>query len=145
MRTEKDIFGDYLSRHNLRDTPQRELILDTFLKSEEHISAEDLYDIVKKRDPSIGQATVYRMLKLLAEAGLARELDFGDCIKRYEHNYNHPHHDHLICRKCGKTVEVVEPQIEDFQKRVAEKYGFKLTDHSLYLYGYCANCRKRGN
>ncbi|HDQ03629.1 MAG TPA: transcriptional repressor [Deltaproteobacteria bacterium] len=145
MRAEKEIFGKYLSRHNLRDTPQRELILDTFLKREEHISAEDLYDIVKKRDPSIGQATVYRMLKLLAEAGLARELDFGDCIKRYEHNYNHPHHDHLICRKCEKTVEVVEPQIEDLQKRVAEKYGFKLTDHSLYLYGYCANCRKRGN
>jgi Fur family ferric uptake transcriptional regulator len=145
MRAEKEIFGKYLSRHNLRDTPQRELILDTFLKREEHVSAEQLYDIVKKRDPSIGQATVYRNLKLFSEAGLAREVDFGDGVTRYEHSYNHPHHDHLICRGCGKTLEVVNSVIEELQKSLAEKYGFELTDHSLYLYGYCANCRKRGN
>ncbi|MBN1475046.1 MAG: transcriptional repressor [Syntrophaceae bacterium] len=143
MREEKEIFGKYLSRHNFRDTPQRELILDVFLKSKEHISAEELYDIVKKLDPSIGQATVYRMLKLLAEAGLAREVDFGDCVKRYEYNYNQPHHDHLICRGCGKTVEVVDDVIEEMQKRVAEKFGFELTDHAMYLYGLCENCRKK--
>ncbi|OQB54833.1 MAG: Ferric uptake regulation protein [Deltaproteobacteria bacterium ADurb.Bin151] len=143
MREERDIFGKYLSRHNLRDTPQRELILDTFLKREEHISAEQLYDIIKKRDPSIGQATVYRNLKLLSEAGLAREVDFGDGVLRYEHNYNHPHHDHLICRSCGKTVEVVDAVIEELQKRIAEQYGFELTDHKMYLYGNCGNCRKK--
>jgi Fur family ferric uptake transcriptional regulator len=143
MREEREIFGKYLSRHNLRDTPQRELILDTFLKREEHVSAEELYDIVKKRDPSIGQATVYRNLKLFSEAGLAREVDLGDGVARYEHSYKHPHHDHLICRGCGKTVEVVDAVIEELQKRVAEKYGFKLTDHALYLYGNCEECRKK--
>jgi len=145
MRTEKDIFGDYLSRHNLRDTPQRELILDAFLKREEHVSAEELYDIVKKRDPSIGQATVYRNLKLFSEAGLAREVDFGDGVVRYEHSYNHPHHDHLICRGCNKTEEVVNSVIEELQKRVAEKVGFELKDHEMYLYGLCENCRKKRN
>lgn len=143
MKTEKNIFGDYLSKKNLRNTPQRELILNTFLMQEEHISTEQLYDIVKKIDPSIGQATVYRMVKLLAEAGLAREIDFGDSVKRYEHSYNHPHHDHLICENCGKTVEVVDAVIEELQKRVAEKFGFQLTDHAMYLYGFCEDCRKK--
>ncbi|MDI6743344.1 MAG: Fur family transcriptional regulator [Smithella sp.] len=143
MRKEREIFGKYLSRHNLRDTPQRELILDAFLKREKHFSAEELYDIVKKSDPSIGQATVYRMLKLLAEAGLAREVDFGDGVMRYEHSYNHPHHDHLVCRECGKTVEVMDSVIEELQKRVAESFGFELTDHEMYLYGLCPDCRRK--
>jgi Fur family ferric uptake transcriptional regulator len=142
MKAEQDIFHKFLAQKDLRDTPQRELILDVFLKREEHVSAEQLYDIIKKRDPSIGQATVYRNLKLLSEAGLAREVDFGDGVTRYEHNYNHPHHDHLVCRGCGKMVEVVDSVIEELQKRVAEQYGFVLTDHALYLYGNCAECRK---
>lgn len=143
MKSEKEIFDNYLIKKNLRETPQRGLILDTFLKREGHISAEQLYDIVKKRDPSIGQATVYRVLKLIVEAGLAREVDLGDGVMRYEHNYNHPHHDHLVCRGCGKTVEVMDSVIEELQKRVAESFGFELTDHEMYLYGLCGECRKK--
>lgn len=141
MKTEKEIFDGYLAQKHLRETPQRGMILDAFLKREEHISAEQLYDIVKKTDPSIGQATVYRVLKLLVEAGLAREVDFGDGIMRYEHSYNHPHHDHLVCKGCGKTVEVMDAVIEELQKRVAESFRFELTDHEMYLYGYCEKCR----
>jgi len=143
MKSEREIFEKYLIKQNLRDTPQRNLILDAFLRREEHVSAEQLYDIVKKRDPSIGQATVYRVMKLLIEAGLAREVDFGDGIMRYEHAYNHPHHDHLVCRGCGKTVEVIDPVIEELQKRVAQSHGFELTDHEMYLYGHCTECRKK--
>ena len=140
MQTEKEIFDAYLAKKNLRETPQRGMILDAFLKREEHITAEQLYDIVKKDDPTIGQATVYRVLKLIVEAGLAREVDFGDGTMRYEHCYNHPHHDHLVCRGCGKTVEVMDAIIEELQKRVAESFGFELTDHEMYLYGYCEKC-----
>lgn len=141
MRTEREIFDDYLVKNNLRVTPQRGMILCAFLKQEEHITAEQLYDIVKKQDSSIGQATVYRVLKLICDAGLAREVDFGDGVMRYEHCYNHPHHDHLVCKGCGKTVEVMDAIIEELQKRVAESFGFELTDHEMYLYGYCEKCR----
>ncbi len=141
MEDEKQVFEHYLIKRNLRDTPQRNMILDAFLKYEGHISAEQLYDIVKKHDPSIGQATVYRVMKLFIEAGLAQEVDFGDGIIRYEHCYNHPHHDHLICKECGKTVEVMDSIIEELQKRLAESFGFELTDHELYLYGICEQCR----
>ena len=82
------------------------------MKREEHTTAEELYGIVKKRDRTIGQATVYRVVRLLCEAGLAREVDFGDGVMRYEHLYEHKHHDHLICRSCGRTVEVCDPVIE---------------------------------
>jgi Fur family ferric uptake transcriptional regulator len=141
MKSEREVFEGYLAEHHFRGTPQRLMILDTFVKREEHLTAEQLYDIVKKRDPSIGQATVYRVLKLMTEAGLACEVDFGDGVMRYEHCYNHPHHDHLVCRGCGKTVEVVDSVIEELQKRVAESFGFELTDHKMYLYGFCEACR----
>ncbi len=140
-QTEKQIFTEFLVKKNLRDTPQRELILNEFLRREQHISAEELYDIVKQRDRTIGQATVYRGLKLLCEAGLAREVDFGDGTMRYEHEFGHEHHDHLVCTTCGKMVEVLDPAIETLQKALAEKYGFSLSNHEMYLYGICSECR----
>jgi Fur family ferric uptake transcriptional regulator len=140
-KNEKQILVDFLSRKGLRATPQRELILNEFLVREQHVSAEELYDIVKQRDRTIGQATVYRVLKLLCEAGLAREVDFGDGVMRYEHEFGHEHHDHLICTKCGKTLEVVDPAIETLQRALAERYGFILSNHEMYLYGVCENCR----
>ena len=111
------------------------------MKREEHTTAEELYGIVKKRDRTIGQATVYRVVRLLCEAGLAREVDFGDGVMRYEHLYEHKHHDHLICRSCGRTVEVCDPVIEKLQEHLATKHGFQLLDHEMYLYGLCEGCR----
>jgi Fur family ferric uptake transcriptional regulator len=140
-KIESQIFADYLSRRGLRDTTQRNIILEEFLSREQHISAEDLYNIVKKRDRSIGQATVYRMLKLLCEAGLARGVDFGDGTRHYEHSFGHEHHDHLICTGCGKTLEVLDQALESIQKELAEKNGFCLTGHELYLYGTCPACQ----
>ncbi|MDO9558679.1 MAG: transcriptional repressor, partial [Syntrophales bacterium] len=71
------------------------------------------------------------------------EVDFGDGVIRYEHTYNHPHHDHLVCRDCGKTVEVADPVIEELQQRLAQSCGFELLDHEMYLYGICENCRSK--
>ena len=89
MSEEQDIFLKHIQRAGLKRTAQRDLILEVFLKSEEHLSSEDLYRLVQKQDPNIGQTTVYRTLKLLTEAGLAREVRFGDGRTYYEHNYNH--------------------------------------------------------
>lgn len=141
MKNENQIFQEFLVKKGLRDTPQRWLVLDEFLKKEQHTTAEELYDIVKQRDRTFGQATVYRVLKLLCEAGLAREVDFGDGVMRYEHLYGHAHHDHLVCQGCGKTVEVVDTVIEELQQRLSAQYGFQLTGHEMYLYGLCEKCR----
>ena len=124
-------------------TPQRDLILEVFLRCRSHITSEELYDRAKKRNRSIGQATVYRTLKLLSEAGIARVVDFGDGVVRYEHGYGSEHHDHLICERCGRHIEVLDERIEALQNRLAEKHGFKLTGHTMYLYGICRTCREK--
>ena len=98
--------------------------------------------MVKKADSSVGQATVYRTLKHFLDAGLARSVHFGDGVNRYEPSYGQEHHDHLICENCGKSVEVVDPEIERLQEVVARDQGFILTRHKMYLYGICEDCRK---
>jgi Fur family ferric uptake transcriptional regulator len=140
--SEQKVFQEFLAEKNLRMTYQRKTILDVFLKTKTHVSPEDLYNLVKKRDSSIGQATVYRTLKLLSEAGLASEVDFGDGVMRYEHKYGQRHHDHLVCEVCGKKVEVFDPLIEELQEKLAKKHGFILTNHKMYLYGICNKCKR---
>jgi Fur family ferric uptake transcriptional regulator len=143
MKEPQEVFADYLARQNLKMTPQRRLILDVFLREEGHLACEDLYGRVKKADKSIGQATVYRTLKLLSESGLAKEVNFGDGVTRYERKYGSDHHDHIICETCGRNVEVVDEDIERLQEALAERHGFLLTGHKMYLYGICADCRAR--
>jgi len=136
------VFSDYAEQKRLKMTPQRRLILDVFLRERGHVTSEELYNKVKLANQSVGQATVYRTLKLLSGSGLAKELDFGDGVTRYEQTYGHSHHDHLICERCGKNVEVVDQDIEVIQERVAREHGFSLTGHVMYLYGICADCSR---
>jgi Fur family ferric uptake transcriptional regulator len=138
---EKSIFDDHIQASGLRRTAQRNLILETFLSTEEHLTSDDLYWIVQKKDPSIGQTTVYRTLKLLTEAGLAREVRFGDNKTYYEHHYNHEHHDHMICTQCGRVIEFFSADIEALQDQMADKFEFKPTHHSLRLWGVCKECQ----
>ncbi len=141
FQKEKEIFLDHIQKAGLRRTTQRDLILEIFLRTEEHLSSEDLYWLVQKQDPSVGHTTVYRTLKLLTEAGLAREVRFGDGKTYYEHHYNHEHHDHLICTECGKIIEFFSAEIEALQDKMAEQYGFRLTNHSLRMWGVCTECQ----
>lgn len=140
---EKKVFLEHIKKAGLRRTAQRDLILTIFLKTEEHLSSEDLYKLVRKKDPQVGSTTVYRTLKLLTEAGLAREVAFGDGKTYYEHHYAHEHHDHMICTACGKVVEFFSAEIEALQDSIAEGLGFKPTHHSLRMWGLCDRCRKK--
>lgn len=126
----------------MKRTAQRDLILDVFLRTEKHLSSEDLYNLVKLEDPSIGHTTVYRTLKLLTEAGLAREVRFGDNRTHYEHNYKHQHHDHMICTECGKIIEFFSAELEAIQDAIAAKHRFQINQHLLRLLGICADCRR---
>jgi Fur family ferric uptake transcriptional regulator len=143
MKRAKSEFERYLERSGLRATAQRSLILDVFLKTERHLTAEELYRLVSRKDPSVGQATVYRTLRLLVDSGVAREVDFGDGMARYEHGFGHEHHDHLICIRCRKSIEVMDGRIEKLQERLAAGHGFTLTGHTMDLFGLCRECRGR--
>lgn len=137
-----DTFEDFLAEKNLKTTPQRLLILDTVLEQKEHLSPEEIYEQVKQRDSSVGQATVYRTLKLLTEAGIVEPLDFADGVTRYEVAFGNKHHDHLICEVCGKNIEIFDATIEERQEMIARKHGFTLSRHKMYLFGICPDCRK---
>ena len=142
MKNVKEVFEEYISKKNLKFTSQRKIILDTFLKEEWHISTEELYKKISQKNPTIGIATVYRTLKLLMGCGLAQERQFGDRQTRYEHSHEHIHHDHIICRGCGKIVEFKNDDIEKLQNEIAKKNRFKVYAHKLELYGLCYDCIK---
>ena len=143
MTEEQEVFLKHIQKQGLKRTAQRDLILDIFLRTEGHLSEEDLYRLVHEEDPSVGQTTVYRTLRLLTDAGLAREVRFGDGRAHYEHNYKHPHHDHMICSDCGKIIEFYSPELEAIQDAMAVKYKFQLTEHLLRMIGICSDCRRK--
>lgn len=137
----KKIFNDFAVRKGLRSTRQRDVILDVFLSTHEHVSVEDLYLKIKASHPGIGSATVYRTLKLFAEAGLAREILLHDGQTRYEHVMTGEHHDHLVCTGCNSIIEFENETIEKLQEEVAQRHGFMIKNHKLEIYGLCAACR----
>jgi Fur family transcriptional regulator, ferric uptake regulator len=143
MTEEQEVFLKHIQKQGLKRTSQRDLILDVFLRTEDHVSGEDLYRLVREQDPSVGQTTVYRTLRLLTDAGLAREVRFGDGRAHYEHNYKHQHHDHMICSACGKIIEFYSPELEALQDAMAAKHRFQLTSHLLRMIGICADCRRQ--
>lgn len=138
---EMQVFMEYLQERRLKLTPHRQLILDTFLAKEGHHSVEDIYHAVREKDPRVGYTTVYRTMKILLDCSLAREIDLADGVTRYEHLYNHQHHDHMICMQCGKSIEFYDPAIETLQDEASEHLGFKVFDHKLQIYGLCKDCR----
>ena len=134
-------FKDHLRRQRLKSTAQRDTIVKVFLETQRHISVEELYLEVKRRNSRIGYATVYRTIKLLTECGLAAERHFRDGEARYE-SAEKSHHDHLICESCGRIVEFEEPRIESLQQEIAKRLGFRFTGHKMELYGLCRDCQK---
>ena len=138
-----ETFCRYISESGLKNTPQRRRIVKIFFRSGKHLSTEELYEQVKAEENGIGQATVYRTLKLLCEAGLAKEQHFGETTARYEPIEDDSHHDHLICTMCGKNIEVMDEEIEQRQEELAKNCGFILTSHRMVMYGLCGDCQKR--
>lgn len=134
----------YLERNNLNTTQQRELIVDQFLRSKDHISVDELLARVRKRNRKVGYATVYRTLKLLVDSGLAIQRQFGDGHARYE--VDGDHHDHLICTRCGLILEFEDDAIEDLQEKIADRLGgFKVMRHRHELYGLCPKAQGMPN
>ena len=127
-------------------TEQRKIIAKVLSESKaeygesDHPDVDELYSRVSKIDPKISIATVYRTVKLFEESGILTKHEFKGGKARYE-ELNEGHHDHLIDVKTGEIIEFVDEEIEKLQKKVAEKYGYKLVDHKLELYGVKVNSK----
>lgn len=142
MKKEIEILGKFIKSKGLRYTSQREKILSIFLATEKHLTIDELYRLVRRKFSDIGYTTVYRTMNLLVESGLCRRIDIGDGFSRFEHNYNHQHHDHLICTKCGRLIEVVNNKIEKIQDEMVRRYDFIPAQHRLDIFGICRDCFK---
>tara|TARA_B100001769_G_C21737450_1_gene404839 strand:+ start:30 stop:440 length:411 start_codon:yes stop_codon:yes gene_type:complete len=115
-------------------TDQRKIIAKIMSESNDHPNVDELYKRVSKVDSKISIATVYRTVKLFEESGIITKHEFKGGKARYE-EINESHHDHLIDVKSGEIIEFVDQEIENLQKKVADKYGYDLVDHKLELYG----------
>lgn len=136
-----------METHELRNvglkvTIPRLKILEILEKQldDRHLSAEQVYKILLAEGEEIGLATVYRVLTQFEAAGLVSRHHFEGGNSIFELNKG-SHHDHVVCMKCGKVDEFTDELIEKRQAEIAQSLGYTLTDHSLYLYGYCANCK----
>ena len=131
-----------VKQKGLKYTEQREIVLRILIHAEDHLSAEEVYNEIKSKytESNIGIATVYRALSFLEEVDLITSITFGSDGKKYESNAK-SHHDHLICTECGKIVEFLDDEIEKRQERIAKKNKFKITNHSMQLYGICGDCQ----
>lgn len=125
-------------------TPQREATLTVLLEREaDHLSAEEIFLLVKDKAPDIGLATVYRTLELLSELTIVDKINFGDGVSRYDlrkEGVDHFHH-HLVCMECGSVEEIIEDLLGDVEKIVENDWGFEVKDHRLTFHGVCKQCQ----
>ena len=138
---EEEILREFRRQRGFKNSQKRIEVLKAFVGTEGHIDTQGLYDLLRKRGKGVGYSTVWRTLRLLVQAGLAREIHLTDRPTRFEHLYAHRHHDHLLCLRCGKAIEFLEPKIERLQNQVANRYNFNSERHSLIIYGLCQRCR----
>ena len=136
------LFRDFVKRKALKWTHQREHIVRTFLSTEEHVSVEDMLSMLQKHGHRLGQATVYRNMKLLAACSIAEEKRFDDGRVRYDQAFGHVHHEHIICVRCRKVIEFVDQALEDKKAKIAVDHGFKMLWHRLEIFGVCSDCQQ---
>ena len=149
MALDREGFKALLKSRGLKVTNQRLLILEVLAACpDRHLTAEEIYEIVKADCPEIGLATVYRTIQLLLELHLVDRINLDDGFVRYEigsateSESKHRHH-HLICNKCGKVLSFQDDLLEELEGKIMKTMGFWVVDHEVKLYGYCKECGGR--
>ena len=138
-------FEGHLRRKGLNLTRQREEILSCLLSAQRHLNTEEIYDQLKKKDPTLGRATVFRTVKLLQECGLVAEVGAVNGRSKFELKADRPHHDHMICVECGRITEFQSPMMERFQDEAIRKHGFEALWHRHEIFGRCSGCHRHSH
>lgn len=127
-----------LRHENIRITPQREAILEFMVESDNHPTADEIYQALSARFPSMSAATVYNNLHLYTRIGFVKELTYGDGASRFD--FTNTQHYHAICEKCGAVVDLYYPFPDDLEEVTRDLIGFEVTHHRMEVYGTCADC-----
>jgi Fur family ferric uptake transcriptional regulator len=136
-------FRRHLREHHQPVTRQRDLVAQVVFRSDDHLSVDGIRRELKEQGEQVGIATVYRTLDLLVESGLVRAHEFGEGFRRYEPMTTQAGHEHLICERCGRVVEVANVGLERMLPVLAEDQGFQHQRHRVEIYGVCRECRQR--
>ena len=132
-----------LKQKGLKLTPQRKLIIDAIHETEAHLTAEEIIAHVQARMPEVHKSTIYRTLELLEGAGCVFKSELGD--HSIYHHAEEGHHHHLVCSRCGKTIECDEDLFTSVEESLAEKYGFRVDFNHLVMSGLCEECRSKNS
>ncbi|MEZ5299571.1 MAG: transcriptional repressor [Verrucomicrobiales bacterium] len=135
----------YLLKKGLRRTRQREVVVEAAFSTDDHFTADQLWERARAIDPSVSRATLYRTLNLLVECDALREIDLGGNQKHYDPNFHaHPNHSHLICTDCRKVVEFEDDHINLLEDCITRRLGFKPKNKMLRIEASCQELKDRG-
>lgn len=126
-----------------RLTSQRRLLLKVLAECDEHLDAEEIYDLAKEQDPNISLATVYRTLKVLKEAGIVEERILDPEGQKRHYELRDKSHYHFTCLGCGRVIEFESPLIEQASAELAERFHLDVVQTRVHMEGYCADCQER--
>ncbi|MBW1721657.1 MAG: transcriptional repressor [Deltaproteobacteria bacterium] len=143
MGEEVELFRSFIGEKGLRNTPEREMIIEEIFASREHFDVDELYLRLRKKGSKVSKASIYRNLPLILECGLIKEVWHQDGHMHYEPLYGREHHCHLRCIRCGRVIEFYEEELKNIEKRLEERYRFQIIDHRMDVLGYCPECRKK--
>lgn len=140
---EKQQFIALFKGEGIDNIDERFTILDAFLKTEKHITADDLHRLLADEGHRVDRDFLKETLELMCHYGFAQENRFDNGRVLYEHRHLGDHHDHMICTRCGEITEFSDPQLEQLQEAIAGRYGFHMLQHRMDIYGICSSCLKK--
>ncbi len=142
MKSELQVFQDYIRGRDLRRTRERERILQEVFEIHGHFDVDGIYFRLKQKGVKVSKASIYRALPLFIDCGLVREVDFNEGHWHYEHIYGHSHHNHLRCLGCGEIQEFENQFLNCLEEQLAREYGYYIQSHHLQVQGFCPACRQ---
>lgn len=142
MSEEVAILRSFISKRGLRNTPEREMIVEEIFTRSDHFDVDELYLRLRRKGSKVSKASIYRNIPLILECGLIKEVWYENGHMHYEPHYGQERHCHLRCIQCGKVIEFYEQGLRDTEQRLAKQYDYKIIDSRLDVNGYCPDCQK---